>query len=434
MKKVYIETNGCAVLRHDTYKIAKYVELNNYEEVTNPIEADYIIVTGCAVINENENYAIELIKKLYNENKEHATIIVAGCISTIASERITSIANDIIQINNNNMDMFDEYFYSKVKIKNVDFNIEPKRHHSSGDPFIVIDNEEKQDKKFVERIDELTGLKNGITQFDYSTRGRHLWRESDLFEIKVASGCTGKCSYCATKLAIGDFKSICEDRIIMQAIDAKKNGYKRIMLMGDEIGAWNDNGKNIIDLINDILNIDSEFKIGIRYIQPDIIVKYYYKFKELFASGNIYYFCAAFQSGSERILKLMNRNPNIEPFIKCMEDIEKNNYPVLRHTQIIIGFPGETELDVLKTLNTLQRASFDHVTISAYSRREGTNAYRLEPLPADIVNYRMKLFEEWLKLNRNNKIYKTVRNELNNNINNNKLMRVKKRRFLDEKI
>ena len=104
------------------------------------------------------------IDALYNENKEHATIIVAGCISTIASERITSIANDIIQINNNNMDMFDEYFYSKVKIKNVDFNIEPKRHHSSGDPFIVIDNEEKQDKKFVERIDELTGLKNGIIE------------------------------------------------------------------------------------------------------------------------------------------------------------------------------------------------------------------------------------------------------------------------------
>lgn len=414
MKKVYIETNGCAVLRHETYKIAKYVELNGYEEVSNPKEADYIIMTGCAVIDANEDFAIESIKRLYNENREHAKIIVAGCISTIASKRINSISNEIIQINNNDMDKFDEYFYSTEKIQSVDFNINPKRHHSFGDPLIIVDEEEDEDKAFVEKIDEITGTKKSISQFNYSTRGKHLWRELDLFEIKVASGCTGKCSYCATKLAIGDFKSVCADRIISQAIEAKKTGYKRIMLMGDEIGAWNEKGKNIIDLINDILKIDPDFKIGIRYIQPDIIVKYYDKFKELFSKGNIYYFCAAFQSGSERILKLMNRNPNIEPFIKCMEDMEKNNYPVLRHTQIIVGFPTETELDVLKTLKVLQRASFDHVTISAYSRRKGTKAYELEPLSKEVIDYRMELFNDWLKLNRNNKIYKTVRNELNN--------------------
>ena len=424
MKKVYIETNGCAVLRHDTYKIAKYIELNGHKEVENPSDADYIIMTGCAVIDLNEDFAIESIKRLYIENKEHAKIIVAGCISTIASNLISNISKDIIQIRNNQIDMLDEYFYKYHKIDEIDFNINPKRHHSYGDPLIIRDEEETKDQKFVSKIDEMTGMNNGINQFNYSTRGKHLWQEPDLFEIKVSSGCTGNCSYCATKLAIGNFKSVPEERIIKQAIEAKEKGYQRIMLMGDEIGAWNESGKNIIDLLNDILNINPNFKIGIRYIQPDILVKYYEQLKPLLIKGNIYYFCSAFQSGSEKILKLMNRNPNIEPFIRCMEDIEKNNYPVLRHTQIIVGFPTETELDILKTIKALQRASFDHVTISAYSRRKGTEAYNLEPLSDEIINYRMELLNEWLKLNRNNKIYKTVRDELNQNEK--KLTKIKK--------
>lgn len=415
MNKVYIETNGCAVLRHETYALAKYIEENGLEEVNNPKEADFIIMTGCAVIDVNEDFAIQSIKRLFDENHEHAKIIVAGCISTISSERISSISDKIIQIKYSEMDKFDEIFYSRKKINEVNFNINPKRHHSFGDPQIIVDEEERKDEDFVRIIDSLVGSNVGINQFNYSTRGKHLWREPDLFEIKVASGCTGKCSYCATKLAIGDFKSVSEDSILLQAIQAKNSGYKRIMLMGDEIGAWNDNGKDLIDMINDILKIDPEFKIGIRYIQPDIIVKKYEKMRPLLENGGIYYFCSAFQSGSERILKLMNRNPNIEPFINCMEDIEKNNYPVLRHTQIIVGFPTEQELDVLKTLRALQRSSFDHVTISAYSKRKGTKSFDLDTFPDEVVRCRMELFNEWLKLNRNNKIYKTVRDELNNN-------------------
>ena len=411
MKKVYIETNGCAVLRHDTYKIAKYIEENGFKEIDNAVDADYIIITGCAVIDINEDYIISVIQKLYNENKNHAKIIVAGCISTIASERIEKISKDIIQISNDNTDEFDKYFFNIKKIKDLDFNISPKRHHSKGDPSIIINEEEEKDKLFAMKIDELTGKENGQQQFKYSTRGRHLWREPDLYEIKVSSGCTGKCSYCATKLAIGDLKSIEEKRILEQVKEAKKNGYKKIMLMGDEIGGWHDNKKDIVDLINDILSIDPDFKIGIRYIQPDIIVKIYDRIKMLLKNGSIFYFCVAIQSGSSRILKMMNRNPNIQPFISCMQDIIKNKYPVLRHTQIIVGFPSETEKDLLDTIDVLQKTSFDHVVISAYSRRKGTKVYELEPISSEIINKRMEILNDWLELNRNSKIYTAIRDE-----------------------
>lgn len=413
MQKVYLETNGCAVLRHETYKIAKYIRENSYEEVDNPSEADYIIITGCGVIKTNEDYILGLIKRLYEEHKDHAKIIVAGCIPTISNKLISEISSDIIQINNDKMEEFDNYFYKDKKLNDINYNINPYRHHSSGDPQLTVSQEELDDLEFVKKIDEITNSSNLEEQFRYSTRGRHLWREPDLFEIRVAYGCSSNCSYCITRKAIGNFKSVPEDIILSQAKEANKMGYNRIMLMGDEIGAWNYNGKNITDLVADILTINPNFRIGIRYVHPDIIVKYYDKFIPYFENGSIYYFCAAFQSGSSKILKLMNRNPNIEPFIKCMEDMAQKDYPVFRHTQIIVGFPYETDEDFFETIIALQRSSFDHVTISSYSKREGTKSYDFEELPSKTIEKRTKLLDDWLKLNRANKILKAAENELN---------------------
>ena len=411
MKNVYIETNGCAVLRHETYKIAKYIELNGFKEVSTLDSADYIIITGCAVIDSNESYAIESIKRVCSESKINSLIIVAGCISTISEKKISDISNEIIQIKNEQLEKLDDFFYTNVKFNDVYYNINPKRHHSFGDPEIKIDENEVNDLKFINKIDEITNKDYGMQQFKYSTRGRHLWKDSDLFEIRVSYGCTGKCIYCATKLAIGDFRSISEEKILLQASDAYKRGYNMIMLMGDEVGAWTENKKNIVDLIENILKINPNFKIGIRYVHPDIIVKNYTRIKLLLEQNSIFYFCSAFQSGSSRILNMMNRNPNIDPFIQCMEDIKNNNYHVFCHTQIIVGFPTETDSDVVDTLNCLQRASFDYVTITPYSPRRGTKAFKLQTLPFEIIKKRVDFFNTWLTINRNSKLYCTIKNE-----------------------
>ena len=411
MKKVYIETNGCAVLRHETHRISEYIKENNYQEIDNPKEADYIIVTGCAVIGDYEKYALDIIERLYNENKDHAKIIVAGCISTIAEKKINEISKDIIQIKNEEFDKFDQLFYHDVLFDDTFYNVNPIRQHAKVNPNKKHDPDEENDYLFANMIDEENHNNKAVNQVNYSTRSRYLFNENDLFEIRVSYGCTGKCSYCATKLAIGDFRSVKEDKILKQAEIANNMGYEEIMLMGDEIGAWQENEKNIVDLISDMLKINPKFKIGIRYIQPDTIVKYYNKLIQFFENGSIYYFCSAIQSGSERILRLMNRNPNLDGFIKCMEDMNKKNYPVIRHTQIIAGFPTETEVDVLKTLKVLQKCSFDHVAITKFSPREGTKAYELPRLEQNVIDERAEFLNDWLLLNRSNKIYKAIRND-----------------------
>lgn len=414
VKKVYIETNGCAVLRHETYKIAMAFEKNEYEETSDIQEANVVIMTGCAVIDSNERYALEAIKRINTQRNKYSTFIVSGCLPAICGEKVRQISSDIILLKYGEISKIDEIFSFKTSINDVYFNCEPKRHHSFGDPEIVVQESEQQDEWLVRKIDDACKNTKAYNQFVYSTRGRHLWREKDLFEIRVSYGCANRCSYCATKIAIGDFVSVPLKKILEQVELASQKGYKRIMLMGDEIGYWNDGGYNIVDLVSAIENLDASIRIGIRYISPDIIVKYYRHLEEHFASGRIYYFCSAFQSGSSRILTLMNRNPNITPFINCMKDIEDNRYPVMKHTQIIVGFPTETAEDVMDTLDCLQQAAFDHVTITKYCPRKGTKAYEYDCLTDDVVDKRVRVFENWLLINRNSKLYNAVKQEVIN--------------------
>ncbi len=411
VKKVYIETNGCAVLRHETYKIAIAFEKNGYEETDNVYEADVVVMTGCAVIDSNEGYALESIKRINGQKKEGCPFIVSGCLPAICGEKVKQISSDITLLKYGEISELDKIFTFEISVNDVYFNCEPKRHHSFGDPVVIVQESEQQDEWLVCKVDEVCKTTTAYDQFVYSTRGRHLWREKDLFEIRVSYGCANRCSYCATKIAIGDFISVPEDKILEQVEIASKTGYKRVMLMGDEIGYWNDKGRNIVDLIAAIEKIDASIQVGIRYINPDIIVKYYQQLVPYFASGRVYYFCAAFQSGSSRILELMNRNPDILPFIECMKNIEDNHYPVMKHTQIIVGFPTETAEDAMKTLGCLQQAAFDHVTITKYCPRKGTKAYEYECLPDEVVDERLMVFEKWLSLNRNSKLYNAIKRE-----------------------
>ena len=211
------------MLRHETYKIVKE---NNFKEANTTENFDYIIMTGCSVVDVNEDFAIVILKRLYSQNKDYAKITVAGCVPTISKERIENISPDIIQIRNEDMKRFDEIFYSNKKLEEINFNINLERHHSSGDPQIVVSQDELDDLNFVHIIDDLCDDTKATNQFIYSTSGIHLWRENDLYEIRVSYGCSSNCSYCVTKLAIGDFKSVPEKTVLIQTEEEKNIGYK----------------------------------------------------------------------------------------------------------------------------------------------------------------------------------------------------------------
>lgn len=106
----------------------------------------------------------------------------------------------------------------------------------------------------------------------------------------------------------------------------------------------------------------------------------------------------------------MNRNPYIEPFIKCMEDLKNENCKVNKHTQILIGYPGETEADVWQTLTALIRCDFDHININKFSRRRGTVAYELEETVREEDKVaRCSLIREIMFMGKKAKLYDAIK-------------------------
>lgn len=408
MNKVYITSNGCAVLWNETERIAKYFRLNGWKKVSTPADADIIVVTCCGVTHNEENQAISMIGKLENCRKSDSLFVVSGCLPSFAGEYIKAIAPGARLMTYKQLEDFDKIIQAKVVMSDVYYNAKSemediKSHYTPDD-----------DEQVALITDAYCGNTICKKQYDFCTLHHYVWQSDDVYQIKVSYGCPGKCSYCATKLAIGDFRSVPKTLVMKQFSEGISAGYKRFLLIGDEIGCYgSDLGINIINLLHDVYTLQADIKIAIRYIHPDIFVKYYKGLRPYFANGFIEYFCCAIQSASPAILKAMNRNPNIEPFIHCMEDININRYKVNKHTQILVGFPGETEADVLATLQCLIRCNFDHININKFSPRRGTKAYDMtDNVPETIKVERCNIFRTWMNLQKQAKMYEAMKQSL----------------------
>ena len=274
-----------------------------------------------------------------------------------------------------------------------------------------MDRTQNDDLRYSVYLDQQFGTKKCEETYLQNTFQYSIWQDYDVYQIKVGYGCPGNCSYCATKLAIGNFHSVSKSLVMHQFSEGLEAGFKKFVLMGDEVGSYGqDFGETIIDLINDMYKIEHNASISISYFHPDLLVKYYEQLRSYFASGYLNFFTSAIQTASPKLLKAMNRNPNIEPFIKCMEDININKYPVNKHTQIIIGFPGETSEDVEMTFHALMRCDFDHVSFSVFSPRNGTKAFLMEDtVPQTIKENRLSLFRTFMMNYKYAKLYKAQR-------------------------
>ncbi len=399
--RFYIESNGCAVLKHETERIIKYFSQNKWDKIASPQDAHIVIMTCCGVTHNEENQAIEMIEALEQKRSNESIFIVGGCLPAFARERILSVAPNARLLTYKQLHELDSIINSQIPFEDVYYNINPLLEDTKTDYTI------NEDQLASEKLDKMLNTTICTEQYELCTLRKYIWQKEDVYQIKVGYGCPGNCSYCATKLAIGNFHSVPKSLVIKQFSEGIKAGYKHFMMVGDEVGSYGvDFGENIIVLLQEIHALSSDISISIRYIHPDILVKHYNDLKPYFSSGFIDYFCCAIQSASPKILRAMNRNPDIEPFIRCMEDIRKNGYKVNMHTQILVGFPEENEADVLQTLDCLIRCNFDHININKYSPRKGTKSYEMvDTVPENIKVNRCNVFRKWLIMNKKEKLY-----------------------------
>jgi len=397
MKKVYIETGLCELRLLDSENITKYLTLNGHAIVNNPKDADIIIFNTCAVLDKITEEALKKIKKF---QKYDAELIVAGCLPGTDPDKLSKVFNGKVIITKD-IEKIDSFFpENKIKYTEIGESNTPtlptRILDFAGPLGLII-------KKFtkIKSIDYLTkiAIERTLKRFFGIRSVIYKSMTKDFFMIRIAWGCVSNCAYCNIKNAIGPLKSRPIDQCLREFQDGLDRGYKDFILAGDNIGAYGlDIDSSFPEILDKVTDIQGDYDILLRFIDPRWSIKYADSFEKILKKNKISTVDICIQSGSSRILKLMNRYHDV----KMMKDTIlrlKNSVPNLEvYTHIIIGFPTETEEDFKQSLNFIKEVDFGSGFIHPFSLKTGSKAEEIEPkISQKEIWKRMKYARKYLR-------------------------------------
>jgi threonylcarbamoyladenosine tRNA methylthiotransferase MtaB len=232
----------------------------------------------------------------------------------------------------------------------------------------------------LEILDQLIGIKGKIqdTIYEFSGHTRAM--------VLVQLGCNNFCTYCIVPYMRGEPKDRNMDLIIEEVQNLGKNGFKEIVLCGTELG----HNKNLVKLIEEIGKIESIKRIRLssinpRHLTPELV-------KQILSLPKVAsHLHLPLQSGSDRVLELMERGYDSTHFLNLCESAREYDKNVGITTDILVGFPGETEDDFEETLKTIKQARFSRCHVFPFSARPGTKAYEMTPIPPEIAKKRASI-------------------------------------------
>ncbi len=335
MKKVAFKTLGCRLNLYETDAIASEFSKNNYRVVEFGEDADIYVINTCTVTNQSDQKSRQVINQSGKLNKEALTI-VTGCMATNYKEKLKENEQIDYVVDNEH----------KTSVLSV---VESHFHGQEVDP------------------DQLE--KN---VFNYAPAEETFHTRSF---IKIQDGCDNFCTFCIVPKVRGRAISRPAEDIFKNIRQVIEYGYKEIVLTGVNLGRYKFEKYDFENLVEEILKIKGEFRVRISSIEPD---GYSESFFRLFQNPKLTpHMHICLQSGSEEVLLRMRRMYTANNFETIATKL-KTDYPGFNlTTDIIVGFPGETEDDFKKTLDLTNRIGFGHVHTFKYSVRKGTRAERM---------------------------------------------------------
>ena len=331
--KFAIHTFGCKVNIYESEYIINLMQNNGYNLVDFNEESDIYIINTCTVTNEADKKDRKLIRSTRN-NHQDSILIVMGCYSQLNPQDIDA---DIIVGN-------------KQKSKIIE----------------LIELYKKNKKKIVlvEDISETNFEDMYINRFIEHTRAF----------VKIQDGCNAFCSYCTIPYARGGLRSKEFNTVIKEVTELVNNGYKEIVLTGIHTGRYGlEQNTNLETLLKELVKIKDIFRIRLSSIEINEITD---GIIDLIKNNNIMakHLHIPLQSGSNTILKSMNRLYDLDFFLKRIDYIRKEIPNISITTDLIVGFPGETEELFNETIDTLNKIKFTKIHTFPYSKRDGTKA------------------------------------------------------------
>ena len=373
--KYYITTMGCQLNENDSEKLAGIVEGMGFEKTEKLEEADLVIYNTCCVRENAEERLFGKLGELKKQKEEKGTIIaIGGCMMQEPAmlEKIKKSYNytDIV-FGTHTLHKFEEDLKKVLENGNKVRDV------------IDIDGEVIEDLP-IKRNDNFKA------------------------SVTIMYGCNNFCSYCIVPYVRGRERSREPEKILEEVEMLAKEGYKEITLLGQNVNSYNgrENYK-FANLLNDVCKIDGIERV--RFISPhpkdftDDVIEAIANNSKIARVLHL-----PLQSGSSAVLKKMNRKYTKEQYLELVDKIKTRIPDVVLSTDIIVGFPGETEEDFEDTLDVVRKVNYEQVFMFIYSRREGTVADKMEnQIPEEIKHKRFDRLKELFdsRVSENNQKY-----------------------------
>ena len=386
-KKIFITAKFACMRRYqDRHKLIVYFKANECEIVENPEEANCIVYVTCGFSKLRCDNTIEHIKELKRYGKE---LMILGCIPATDPEGLNAIfdGKSLATKSLGDIDKLFPKFKTKYRdIKDLDtINTDFKEHM----PVKTFFTEFKLRREFIKRL---------YNYFAKKVKGTVLERTA-LF--RISDGCLHNCSYCAIRNATGKLKSKPLNECLEEYKKLMDAGYNNIIIDAEETGSYGlDIGTTLGVLLTELnkLTPGSAVKWSIQTLHLSYALKFRKKILNFIKTGRITSIKIDVQSGSERILKLMNRNYNVKEVKQLYEDCRKASRNLIITSHFIVGFPTEKDEDFQETRNYICSVDLDHIDFYIYTDMIGTEAYKItDKVPGEIVAERLDKAKKMLE-------------------------------------
>lgn len=348
MKTVAFCTLGCKVNQYETNAMMQKMIEAGYKVVDFEEKADIYIINTCTVTNMADKKSRQMLRRVKDLNPQ-AILVAVGCYAQVAKEKLEQIPE-------------------------IDL--------------ILGINEKNDIVKYVEQASKNTYVSDVLHQTEFLDFGDVTYTEKTRAVIKVQDGCNQFCSYCIIPYARGRIRSRKPVSVIKEITDIAKKGIKEVIITGIHVASYgkdfnqaslNEIGKQeykLIDLLEEIQKIDGIQRIRLGSLEPTLITEEFVnRLQKL--SKICDHFHLSLQSGCDETLKRMNRKYTINQFETAV-NLLRNTYPQVHlTTDIIVGFPGETEEEFNKTYQFLEHIKFYQMHVFKYSPRSGTVAAKM---------------------------------------------------------
>lgn len=386
-KKAALHNLGCKVNSYETEAMQELLEQAGYEIVPFAPGADVYVINTCTVTNMADRKSRQMLHRAKKMNPD-AVVVAAGCyVQAAAEEAAADEAIDIIIGNNQKKDLVNilENFRKGEKSKT-----ECSCDGDCGDDCTCKEKSESQEapaaelasmseEEFVASVHETRKYLKDLThEKEYEELKITHTTEHTRAYIKVQDGCNQFCSYCIIPYARGRVRSRELADVLNEVKGLAESGFQEVVLTGIHLSSYGiDNGGSLLELILKTMEVPGIRRVRLGSLEPRIITEEFVnalKDQEKFCP----HFHLSLQSGCDATLKRMNRRYTAEEYYeKCVLLRENFDHPALT-TDVIVGFPGETEEEFAETVAFLKKVAFYETHIFKYSRRKGTKAAVME--------------------------------------------------------